>query len=176
MPGAVFIDGDRVDLCTIEEEDIAFLRDGINHPDVRVDVGNHEPQNLDDEREFFEEVICGGDSIHLLICADGEPMGVVGVDPQENKPERVGRLGIWLHPDYHGQGYGTEALELFVDYVFDQLNYHKLYARAHEDNTASQRLFEKVGFEQEGRFRDHAYLDGSYVDLLYYGLVNGDRA
>ncbi len=176
MPGATFIDGDRIELCTIEEDDVPFLRDGINHPDVRVDVGNPEPKNLEDERQFFEEVICSGDSVQLLICENGDPMGVVGLEPQENEPERIGRLGIWIHPEYHGEGYGTEAMELFVTYAFDQLNYHKLYARAHEGNEASQRLFEKVGFEQEGRFRDHAYLDGSYVDLIYYGTVNGDQA
>ncbi|MDY6771400.1 MAG: GNAT family protein [Candidatus Nanohaloarchaea archaeon] len=170
MPGTVFLDGETVTLRTIEEEDLEFLRDGVNHPDVRVDVGNHRPQNLADEREFFEEAVCGDGPVQLLICRDEEPLGVVGLEPRESDAERIGRLGIWLHPEFHGQGYGTEAMELFVTYAFDQLNYHKLYARTHADNEASRRLFEKLGFEQEGVFRDHAYLDGSYTDLIYHAM------
>jgi ribosomal-protein-alanine N-acetyltransferase len=32
-------------------------------------------------------------------------------------------------------------------------------------------VLEKVGFQQEGRRRDHAFVNGEYVDLLEYGLL-----
>jgi [ribosomal protein S5]-alanine N-acetyltransferase len=45
MPGPAFIEGDRVALRTIEEEDIEFLQDGVNDPEVWKAIGNATPYN-----------------------------------------------------------------------------------------------------------------------------------
>ena len=47
MSETVFHKGDKITLRTIEEEDLEFLRNGINHPSVRVFMGNRRPQNLE---------------------------------------------------------------------------------------------------------------------------------
>lgn len=40
------------------------------------------------------------------------------------------------------------------------------------DNLASQRVAERCGFVQEGRFRQHQRKkDGTLVDMLWYGLL-----
>ena len=174
MPGTVFLDGESIELRTIEKEDIEFLRDGVNHPEVRVHMGNTRPQNLEKEQDFFEHIVETDDEIHLLICKSNEPMGIVSVTDKE-EPAKIGEVGIWLHPDYHGNGYGTEASKLIVKHCFEQLNYHKLYARAHADNKPSQSIWKKLGFQREGRLRDHVYTQGQYKDVLYYGLLRGER-
>lgn len=174
MPGEKFIEGENVKLRTIEKEDIEFLRDGVNHPEVRKHMGNPKPQNLEDEEAFFEHIIGASDEIHLLICNDEKPMGIINLEEKE-KPSNIAKLGIWLHPDYHNQGYGTEAVELIIEHGFKQLNYHKLYARAHGDNKASQRIWEKHGFEKEGQLREHVFLEGEHKDLIYYGLLKGEE-
>lgn len=174
MPGTVFLQGEKVELRTVEKEDKEFLRDGVNHPDVRVHTGNTRPQNLENEEDFFEHVINSEDSVHFLICSEGEPAGIISIEEKE-KPARNGELGIWLHPEFHGQGFGTEATELMIDYVFDQLNYHKIYARAHEDNEASKKLWQKFDFSKEGELKDHVYLEGEHKNLLYYRLLESER-
>ena len=173
MPGTVFLEGKNVELRTIEEEDIEFFRDGVNHPEVRVHMGNTRPQNLEDEEEFFQHIV-DTDDVHFLVCDDGEPMGIISLEEKE-KPANIAEIGLWLHPDFHGNGYGTEATEILVDYAFNQLEYHKVYARAHEDNEASKSLWEKLGFQKEGELRDHVYLKGEHKNLLYFGLIEGER-
>jgi len=54
MSGAVFLEGDTVALVTLEEEDLEFVRDGVNHPEVRTPVGQSFPTNLADERRYWE--------------------------------------------------------------------------------------------------------------------------
>lgn len=171
MPGTAFLEGEDIKLRTIEEEDLKFLRDGVNHPEVRVHMGNRNPQNMENQQEFFEEVICGDENVNLLITKNKERLGIISLNDEGNKADRTAEIGLWLHPEHHGNGYGTEAVELITSYGFEQLNYHKIYARAHADNDASLGLWEKLGFEKEGEFRDHTYTMGEYRDVVYYGVL-----
>lgn len=54
MPGPSFIEGARVVLRTIEEEDLEFLQDGVNDPQVWKAIGNSIPYNPNQEQGFFE--------------------------------------------------------------------------------------------------------------------------
>lgn len=165
--------GEKINLRTIEEEDAEFLRDGVNHPDVRVWMSNTRPQNLDDEKEFIEEVVSDEDDVHLLICQDGYPKGIISLMDQEDEG-KIGELGIWLHPEFHGNGFGSEAAELLTEHAFNQLNYHKIYARAQKQNEPSIGIWEKLGFQKEGEFREHTYAQGSYQDVVYLGILQGE--
>jgi ribosomal-protein-alanine N-acetyltransferase len=173
MPGAAFIEGDKVNLRTIEEEDLEFIRDSFNQPEVWKNLDYKIPQNLKQEREFFEEVISSEDSVNLAICSDNQLMGLIELKEQENG-DGVAEIGIWIAPDYHGNGYGTEASKLLVDHAFKELRYHKVYARAFESNKASQTVWKKLGFEKEGELREQAYRKGSYEDTYIYGVLEDE--
>jgi RimJ/RimL family protein N-acetyltransferase len=57
--------------------------------------------------------------------------------------ERSAQLGIYLHPDYLGQGIGTQALLAFMDVA--PVRY--VYLDVSPDNTRAMRCYEKAGFE-----------------------------
>lgn len=169
MPGPVFIPGDSVDLHTIEEEDLDFLQESVNDPQVWRRIGRTRPVNGQQERDFFEEVVGGDDGVHLLVCADGEPVGTVGLNGLDGRdgPE----LGYWVAPDHHRQGYATAAAELLTGYAFDQLGVHRIEARVFDFNDASRKVLERVGFTHEGTSREAAFIDGEYRDTLWYGML-----
>lgn len=170
MPGAVFLEGENVNLRTVEEEDLEFLRDYYNHPEIRKAVMNNNPVNLEQERDFLEEVVKDEESIQLLIFLDKEPIGMIGVEPM--KDDGVGELGIWLIPEQHGNGYGPEASEILLDHLFKQhLQFHKVIARVHERNKPSQKVWERLGFTEEGTLRKQVYHDGEYIDVHLYGIA-----
>ena len=169
------MEGEKTDLRSVEEEDIEFLRNGVNHPDVRVYMGNRKPQNLESEGEFFENIICG-EGTHFMICdKEGGEKGIISLTPHGDKAEKLAEVGIWIHPQQHGKGHGTEASKLLTNYAFDQLNYHKVYARAYEGNRPSQKIWERLGFKKEGVLRDHTYTKGEYKNVIYYGMLNGEH-
>ena len=169
MPGPVFIPGDSVDLHTIEEEDLEFLQESVNDPQVWRRIGRNRPVNGQQERDFFDEVVGGDDGVHLLVCADGEPVGTVGINGLGG-PETP-ELGYWVAPDHHRQGYATAAAELLTGYAFDQLGVHRIEARVFDFNDASQKVLERVGFTHEGTSREAAFIDGEYRDALWYGVL-----
>ena len=56
--------------------------------------------------------------------------------------------------------------------AFDELNIHRLFGDNDSDTPASGRVFEKVGFKQEGVFREHVLKAGKYIDVINWGLIN----
>ncbi|WP_455449831.1 GNAT family N-acetyltransferase [Natrinema thermotolerans] len=173
MPDSTFLPGDRVDLRPIEEDDLEYLRDAINDPAIWRPIGGSRPINRTQEQEFFENVVCADDGVHLLITADGEPVGTIGLREIDWEAGR-GEIGYWIDPDEHGQGYGTEATELMVAYAFDQLGLHRIEAHVFAFNEASQRLLESVGFAREGTSRESQFVDGEYHDTHWYGLLEDE--
>ena len=79
-----------------------------------------------------------------------------------------------LHRPADGEGDGTEAGTLLLEYVFQSFDTPVVRSKAFEHNGASQGLLESVGFQQEGRLRKDAFLDGEYRDGLIYGLLRDE--
>jgi RimJ/RimL family protein N-acetyltransferase len=170
MPGPVFIEGDTVALRTIEEEDLPYLQRQVNDPTVWRAIGRPDPVNAEQEREFFDDVVCDDGSVQLLVCADDDPVGTAGLMFGDGDV-RSAELGYWIAPDEHENGYGSEAAELVTEYGFDDRGCHRIEARVFEFNDASQALLESIGFKCEGRKRDAVFIDGDYQDVLWYGVL-----
>lgn len=178
MPGAIFLRGDRISLRTIEESDLEFLNRNVNDPRVRRPLTSASPANMAQSEAFFEDVVSDDDGVNLLICIDGdegepEPVGDIALFKVHDRT-RWGEIAIAIHPDHWGDGYGTEASEVLVEYAFDERNLHRLQARVMASNDASRRVWEKLGFELEGRLRENQFDDGEYVDTLYFGLLEAE--
>ncbi|WP_254762841.1 GNAT family N-acetyltransferase [Natrinema marinum] len=173
MPGPVFLDGDRVTLRPIEEEDIEFLQEQVNDPQIWRAIGRSRPMNREQEREFFENDVCGDDTVVLMIVADSTPVGTVGLHSFDWEAGRS-ELGYWIAPDHQRRGYGTDAVERILEYGFDQLGLHRIEARVFELNEPSRGLLESVGFTQEGVHRDVEFIDGAYQDAYWYGLLEDE--
>jgi RimJ/RimL family protein N-acetyltransferase len=109
--------------------------------------------------------------VQLLISNEETPIGMIGLEPISQEAG-VTEVGYWIVPECWGEGFGTEATELIVEYAFDRLRLHKVTARAFGFNDASQRLLEKVGFTEEGVQREQIFIDGEYQDTHWYGLID----
>jgi RimJ/RimL family protein N-acetyltransferase len=170
MPGPVFLEGDGIDLRTIEAEDVEFLQTGVNHPGVRRYAGGDLPTNRPRYEDEGFDRISGGEVCHLLVCDGDERVGDVSLAPID---ERRGwaNLGYWIHPDHQGEGYATEAARLAVSHGFDELRLHRISAIIVADNEGSKRVVEKLGFVHEGTKRDDAFLDGEHVDREVYAVL-----
>lgn len=169
MPGPVFREGTLVELRTVETEDVEFLQEVVNHPRVRPTVFQKSPLNREQEREWVDS-LGEAEGFHFLVCGDGSPAGIAGLnDPVE--PWGLAEVGYMVHPDQWNQGYATDAVRELCGYAFTERRYNKVTARAYETNPASRRVLEKVGFIEEGVFRQEAFVDGGFVDIYRYGLL-----
>jgi RimJ/RimL family protein N-acetyltransferase len=170
MSGPVFIEGETVDLRTIEREDAEFLRELSHHPRVRDYAGPDAPVSGEAHESDLLDRIGRDDAVELLVCDGDERVGDVSLAPIDDR-RGWANLGYAVHPDYQGEGYATEAARLVVDHGFAALGLHRVSATIHADNEASKRVAEKLGFTHEGTKRDDDFVDGDYVDREVYGLL-----
>ncbi|WP_458208291.1 GNAT family N-acetyltransferase [Haladaptatus sp. NG-SE-30] len=173
MPGPVFLEGDRIELRTVEEEDLDFLQTTINDPAVRRYLASRSPINGQQEQEWYEERCSNDENINLLICRDGEPMGTVGLHPKDDAGVST-EIGIFLAEPFWGEGYGTEASRVITDFAFRERRNHRVVARVFEGNVGSSRIWEKLGFRHEGTHVEAEFIDGEYVDIEFYAITEDE--
>jgi RimJ/RimL family protein N-acetyltransferase len=84
----------------------------------------------------------------------------------------TGWLAIGIgSPAHRGKGYGSEALSLALRFAFHELNLHRLQLTVFGYNQAAMRLYERLGFQREGVYREFLLRDGQRYDMLLYGLL-----
>jgi len=88
-----------------------------------------------------------------------------------NHKDKSAEIGYVLHPDHWASGWMTEAVEAVLDFVFEELNVHRVKGDINPDNEASRGLLLKFGFQKEAYFREDYYFDGKFLDSEIYGLL-----
>jgi [ribosomal protein S5]-alanine N-acetyltransferase len=83
-------------------------------------------------------------------------------------------LGFGVHPSARGKGLATMAIRLVTQKVFSDAPVRKLIAFVDEENLASRKALEKVGYQQEGFFRESYVLKGQPRNEAVYGVLPGD--
>ncbi len=109
-----------------------------------------------------------------LVEFGGEHIGTVSI---EQPSWRMGyaEIGYMMGEKYHGRGLGGRAVALFVEKLFGETDLHRLYASIAQDNVASRRLAERLGFVREGRLRQHYLIQDRRVDEIVYGLLRHEH-
>ncbi len=83
----------------------------------------------------------------------GKFIGRCGLLPWTIEGQHEVEVAYTLAQEYWGHGLGTEAAQGILEYAFDKLNLSRLICLIDAENTASQKVAEKIGmtFEREGR-------------------------
>jgi RimJ/RimL family protein N-acetyltransferase len=80
-------------------------------------------------------------------------------------------IGYVLHPDQHGNGYGTEVAIALLRLGFEGAGVHRIYGRLDGRNIASARVLEKAGMRREAHLRENEFVKGEWTDEMIYGLL-----
>jgi len=73
--------------------------------------------------------------------------------------------------EYWGKGYGTEMMQLMLQFAFMEVNLRRVTLTVFEYNPRAIRSYEKVGFCHEGRLRKFLNREGRRWDLLFMGIL-----
>ena len=66
-----------------------------------------------------------------------------------------------------------ESQDLIIEHIFFKMNFRKIYSAAYSEPLSV--LTEKLwGFKREGVLKEHAFVDGKYVDCYLVGLFRND--
>jgi len=89
------------------------------------------------------------------------------------EPEnRCLRMGICIGKSgYETRGFSIEAFRGCMHFLFDDLGFNRLETTICQDNFASQKLMEYVGFSKDVVFRKRLYFEGKFTDLILYSCL-----
>lgn len=166
--------GPRVTLRAMTEEDYPRKLEFLHDVEFELAGGGDPPRPhlLSGVTEFMTER--AKDSLGFAIEADGRLIGDIGLF-HLNRVNGTAEVGIGIGvAEYRGRGYGREAMALIVDYGFRLQNLRRIWLEVHGNNERAQRSYRAVGFRDEGRQREHVWLNGSYIDLLLMGLLRSE--
>ena len=103
---------------------------------------------------------------------DGPALGRVAVYPHNRN--NVWEAACMIVPAARGRNLAARGLARAVDHSFELLGARRIMADIDPDNTASIRVFEKIGFTLEGRLRGEWETHIGIRDSLIYGLLHDD--
>lgn len=80
-------------------------------------------------------------------------------------------MGVTIAPGHQGRGYATEAQRAVLDFLFDRLGKHRVYASADPRNTASIALMKRLGMRQEAHHVESYWMDGAWADDVVFAIL-----
>lgn len=157
---------------SLELNDLDTLYEWYNDNDFSYWISGNWPLITLLRREEFEQKFFEDDENRYgIVNTKGNLIGTIGFD-QVNIPARSARLYIGIgQKDLWGQGYGTDALRTFINYLFNQWNFRRLTIEIWEGNQRALSCYTNLGFIEEGRLRQAYYIDGKYYDGVLLGLL-----
>ena len=175
------LEGEQIALVPFEEKHLndpqylMWLRDydvikTINRADYL------RPVSFFEVKEYCEAVQRSPTDMFLAIIErDGDRfIGTLRVS-QLNWRTRTADIGILIgERDSWGKGIGTDAISTICSFLFGRLGIRRLTAGLMGVNPGMQKVFERLGFVQEGVFRGHDLFEGEYVDHIYLGCMESE--
>lgn len=80
-------------------------------------------------------------------------------------------MGYWISQAHSNKGMVTRCAEVLLSYVFGELEMEKVQLYFLPENTASERIADKLGFKIEGYIRKSFMLHGILKDQYLAGLI-----
>ncbi len=111
----------------------------------------------------------------VLDRATGAFIGYCGLAEEKIDDHTEIELGFRLFPAWWGRGLATEAAQVVVQHAFQTLHLERLTGFTHPENTASQRVLEKIGMRRKADAHWRGQVVRRYVKTWEAGHASWDR-
>lgn len=158
--------GDRLILREVERKDLhTYLRYWSDEDICKFDGGLKEIPKINDLYNFFDAIFRGKKK---YLSIDNEKGVIVGyvtyISKEYNDKEYV--LGITIDKKFWGRGYGTEAMMVVMEYLFNELDAENISLEVLLENERAGMCYRNCGFSAEKVKDEKVMIDGKYKDVL----------
>jgi RimJ/RimL family protein N-acetyltransferase len=166
--------GKRCYLSPIDINDVEKYTLWLNDMEVAVNLGSYSlVLNEITEKEALIK-ISKEHNYSIIDNETNELIGILGFIDIDHI-NQTAEVGIAIgNKKYWDKGYGTEAIQLLLDYGFKALNFHNVLIRVYSFNTRAKKCYEKVGFKEIGSRREALKRENKIYDIVYMDIINKD--
>lgn len=157
-------------------DDAEGMLEWMHDPNVSdVFAQDFQSMSMVDVERFIASAYDDLASLHFAISGeDGEYLGTVSlksIDKENGNAE----YAISTRSKAHGSGIARRATEDILDLAFNVLGLHRVYLDVKESNGRAVSFYRKIGFVEEGCFREHLCDGERYENLLWFGMTEDDH-
>jgi RimJ/RimL family protein N-acetyltransferase len=168
------LEGKNVNLRVMEKEDVGFLCENLNDVDYYGERGPVLMQlsKAEMEKRFENPTQLATLTERARFVIEKKNRTRIGfIAHYFVQPSKLMEIGYDIIPSERGKGYGTEAIQIMVDYLFLSKDIVRIQAVTNAENKPSQRALEKAGFTKEGTLRKRGYVRGERIDAYIYSIL-----
>jgi diamine N-acetyltransferase len=172
----ITLKGTNIYLRALEPEDLEFVYAIENNESVWEVSNTQTPYSRFLIKQYLENAhqdIYVAKQLRLAICLNDiqKAIGLIDLFDFDPNNSRAGVGLVIADLASRNKGIGSEALELVINYSFQQLQLHQLYANIGSDNEISLQLFTKFGFQKIGIKKDWNKVQNCFKDELLFQLI-----
>jgi len=87
---------------------------------------------------------------------------------------RSSMISLEILSKHQNKGYGSEAIRWILDYGFRIAGLHRIAIGCFSWNEGARKLYEKLGFVLEGRYREALWHDGGWHDIIEFAMLEDE--
>ncbi|MDY7393732.1 GNAT family protein [Aureibaculum sp. 2210JD6-5] len=168
--------GNNTHLRALEPEDLDFLYAVENDASFWEVSSTQTPYSKNILKRYLANAhqdIYEAKQLRLVIAENksNKTVGLIDLFDFNPQHKRAG-IGILILENEQQKGFASEALELLIDYSFNKLNLHQLFANITTDNKKSIKLFKKHNFVKVGIKKEWIFTEGNFKDEVLFQLLN----
>jgi ribosomal-protein-serine acetyltransferase len=91
-----------------------------------------------------------------------------------NRDNKNASIGYWLTKNTEGKGIITRSCKVLITYGFEELELHRIEIKAAVNNVKSQAIPQKLNFTKEGTLRESELVNGVFLDLVLYSMLQDE--
>jgi RimJ/RimL family protein N-acetyltransferase len=171
------IETDRLIIREFNEGDFKSVHIYASNPEVTVYLP-FGPNSEDDTQHFLKRVVNyklqnpRHDYEFAIILKESNTLiGGCGIHIT-NINNKEGSIGYCFDKRYWRNGYASESAKAIINFGFEKLNLHRIFATCHPENIGSAKVMEKIGMQKEGRLREHKFQKGKWRDSFIYSILD----
>lgn len=164
---------DSIKLRPFALSDIERLAQLANNKNVWDNLRDYipHPYSEKDAEEYI--IFCNNQNpmTNFAIEYKDELVGSIGLILQKDVYRKSAEIGYWIGEPFWGKGIVTKAVELMVEYGFQNLDIIRIFTGVFDFNIGSQKVLEKNGFEKEAIFKNAIFKNGKICNEVKYAKI-----
>jgi len=159
----------QFELKQLEEDDFNTILKWRNSSHIRNNMLSNRKITVDEHQAWFQKHLTSHSTIVKKLVYREKPIGLVSFSNIDH-PNETCYWGIYIGDETARKGSGTALAYLALNMIFDDFNMRKVNAEVIETNHVSLSFHKKLGFVEEGRFKEQIKRDGKYIDVFTLAL------
>lgn len=168
------LESNRLILSQVSEKDISNeYISWLNDEEVNRFMGFNGDYTIKMLEDYIKSLIINKKYFWVIRIKDSNKhIGNIKIDPIDFY-NGFAELGIMIGAkEEWGKGYAQEAINVVIDYCFNNLKIRKINLGVLSENFAAVKLYLRIGFEIEGTLKYQVKFNDKYIDTIKMAIFN----